>query len=146
MTRIVTDKGFGQDDFTGGFVALEGISAGAGCDDCGIDLSPSDDLNAHRDLLLNARAIRISFGSFADGRGFTTAKSLRLMGYTGRLRAGAGSPTSMRWRAGRASMKSRSRTSLPNASPRASGSFGPTGRPMTISRGCAGRSAAEPPV
>ena len=90
MTTLVTDTGFGPDDFTGGFVALEGISAGAGCDDCGIDVSPSDDLNAHRELLLAAPAIRISFGSFADGRGFTTAKSLRLMGYTGRLRAGAG--------------------------------------------------------
>ncbi|MAM61237.1 DUF934 domain-containing protein [Maritimibacter sp. UBA3975] len=90
MTTLVTDTGFGPDDFTGGFVSLEGISAGAGCEDCGIDVTPDDDLNAHRDLLMAARAIRISFGSFADGRGFTTAKSLRLMGYTGRLRAGAG--------------------------------------------------------
>lgn len=88
--RIVTDNGFHDDDFATGFLALEGVSAGAGCDDCGIDITPSDDLNAHRDLLMKAGAIRISFGSFADGRGFTTAKQLRLMGFTGRLRAGAG--------------------------------------------------------
>ncbi|MBV7410092.1 DUF934 domain-containing protein [Maritimibacter sp. DP1N21-5] len=88
--QIVTDAGFAPDDFATGFLALEGVSAGAGCDDCGIDLSPSDDVNAHRELLLRAKAIRISFGSFADGRGFTTARQLRLMGFTGRLRAGAG--------------------------------------------------------
>ena len=31
--------------------------------------------------------IRIDFPSFADGRGFTLARQLRLMGYKGRLRA-----------------------------------------------------------
>jgi len=31
--------------------------------------------------------IRVHFASFADGRGFTIAKQLRLMGYKGRLRA-----------------------------------------------------------
>ena len=32
--------------------------------------------------------IRVNFSSFADGRGFTIARRLRLMGYQGRLRAG----------------------------------------------------------
>ena len=31
--------------------------------------------------------IRVDFPSFADGRGFTIARRLRLMGFTGRLRA-----------------------------------------------------------
>jgi uncharacterized protein (DUF934 family) len=31
--------------------------------------------------------IRVAFPSFADGRGFTIARQLRLMGYRGRLRA-----------------------------------------------------------
>ena len=31
--------------------------------------------------------IRVDFPSFADGRGFTIARQLRLMGYGGRLRA-----------------------------------------------------------
>ena len=31
--------------------------------------------------------VRIDFPSFADGRGFTIARMLRLTGYTGRLRA-----------------------------------------------------------
>lgn len=36
---------------------------------------------------LDAKAIRIPFPSFADGRGFSIARQLRSMGYTGRLRA-----------------------------------------------------------
>ena len=31
--------------------------------------------------------VRVDFPSFADGRGFTIARRLRLMGYGGRLRA-----------------------------------------------------------
>lgn len=90
MTLIVTDTGFGPEDFTGGFMPLEGLAAGAGCEDCGIELTPDDDIAGHRDLLLAAPAIRVAFASFADGRGFTTARSLRLMGFGGRLRAGPG--------------------------------------------------------
>ena len=33
------------------------------------------------------RMIRIDFRSFADGRGFTLARLIRLLGFTGRLRA-----------------------------------------------------------
>lgn len=91
MSVIVTDTGFGPETWTGGFMSLEGAAAGAGnCKDAGLDITPDDDLNAYKSCLMSAGLIRISFGSFADGRGFTTAKSLRLMGYTGRLRAGPG--------------------------------------------------------
>lgn len=91
MTQIVTDAGFGPDDWTGGFLAVEGIGAGGGdCTRSGVDVAPDTDLAAYRACLLGAPVIRIGFPSFADGRGFTLAKSLRLMGYTGRLRAGAG--------------------------------------------------------
>ncbi len=37
--------------------------------------------------LEGVQIIRIPFASFADGRGFTLARRLRLRGYTGRLRA-----------------------------------------------------------
>jgi phosphoadenosine phosphosulfate reductase len=58
------------------------------------------------------------FPGFADGRGFTIAHRLRLMGYTGRLRAhGHVWPTSTPWRGGRASTRSRSPTTSPRASP-----------------------------
>ncbi|MEO1365353.1 MAG: DUF934 domain-containing protein, partial [Pseudomonadota bacterium] len=36
---------------------------------------------------LSAAIIRVDFPSFADGRGFTIARMLRLRGYRGRLRA-----------------------------------------------------------
>lgn len=39
------------------------------------------------DGLLNAQAIRIVFGSCADGRFLTLARQLRLRGYTGHIRA-----------------------------------------------------------
>ncbi|HBZ45193.1 MAG TPA: oxidoreductase [Maritimibacter sp.] len=91
MTRIVTDTGFASDDWKHGFLSIEGINAGGGaCETSGIDITPDTDVNAYRACLLKAPVIRVSFASFADGRGFTIAKSLRLMGYEGRLRAGAG--------------------------------------------------------
>jgi uncharacterized protein (DUF934 family) len=38
-------------------------------------------------LLPRAQAIRIRFGGFADGRGLTLGRQLRLMGFAGRMRA-----------------------------------------------------------
>lgn len=87
---IVTDEGFAPDDWTGGFVSPAAAEAGAGCAGCGLELGPEDDLAAHAHLIDRAAAIRVRFASFADGRGFTTGKMLRLMGFAGRLRAGAG--------------------------------------------------------
>ncbi len=39
------------------------------------------------DVFQGVELIRVDFPSFADGRGFTIAKQLRLQGFTGRLRA-----------------------------------------------------------
>jgi len=90
MSIIVTDQGFAPDDWTGGFQTLAGTVAGAGCAGCALDLDPGQDIAENRALLLAAPMIRIAFASFADGRGFTVARTLRLMGYSGRLRAGPG--------------------------------------------------------
>jgi len=80
---IVTDTGFGPDDWTGGFTPLEETAAnGRGGVDLAADTAP--EVLAR---LLNAPAIRIDFPSFADGRGFTLARRLRDLGYGGRLRA-----------------------------------------------------------
>ena len=75
MSVIVTDTGFGPDDWTAGFDA-EGV----------LDL-PSDTDPATLDAPEGTRMVRIDFPSFSDGRGFTLARLLRLRGYTGRLRA-----------------------------------------------------------
>jgi uncharacterized protein (DUF934 family) len=90
MSIIVTDQGFGPEYWTGGFHTLAGACAGAGCAECALDLDPEQDVSEHRAVLGAAPLIRIAFSSFADGRGFTVARSLRLMGVGARLRAGPG--------------------------------------------------------
>jgi uncharacterized protein (DUF934 family) len=67
---IVRDEGFAADD-------MEGARA--------LDLGPGDDV-AGLDLD-GVVLVRIAFPKFADGRGFTLARRLRAIGYSGRLRA-----------------------------------------------------------
>ena len=83
MTVIVTDTGFAPDGFNGGFVALEEAPNGAPALDLASDTDPAT-LTGRLD---GVEAIRVDFPSFADGRGFTIARQLRLMGFAGRLRA-----------------------------------------------------------
>ena len=75
MTVIVTDTGFGPDDWTRGF-EHESV----------LDL-PSDTDPASLAAADGIEMVRIDFPSFADGRGFTLARLLRLRGYRGRMRA-----------------------------------------------------------
>ncbi len=82
MSIIVTDRGFGPDDWTAPIVALEDARPGTG-----IDLPASADPVELAGRLHDTPLIRVNFASFADGRGFTIARRLRLMGYKGRLRA-----------------------------------------------------------
>lgn len=85
MNVIVTDAGFGPDAWTGGFA---GPGARAVNDDgAGLDLGPGDDPALLAGRLEKVRMIRVAFPAFSDGRGFTIARALRSMGYTGRLRA-----------------------------------------------------------
>lgn len=83
MSVIVTDTGFAPDDWTLGFTALED----AGPTARSLDLGPETDPLNLRDRLAGLRMIRVAFPGFADGRGFSIARQLRLMGYRGRLRA-----------------------------------------------------------
>ena len=80
---IVRDSGFVAEDWTAGFVAADGFAANG---TAGVDL-PSDIDPAELAGFATAPAIRIAFDSFADGKGLTLARRLRLMGYEGRLRA-----------------------------------------------------------
>ncbi|MCR8547052.1 DUF934 domain-containing protein [Salipiger sp. P9] len=75
MSILVTDAGFGPDDWTRGF---DGAAA--------LELAPETD-PATLEIAPEVEMIRIHFPSFADGRGFTLARLLRLRGYKGRLRA-----------------------------------------------------------
>ncbi len=82
MTVIVTDAGFGPDDWPHPIVALEDARDGVG-----IDLPSSIDPAELAGRLPQITMIRVDFPSSADGRGFSIARQLRLMGYQGRLRA-----------------------------------------------------------
>lgn len=83
MSVIVTDTGFASEDWNAPFVTLADIAAHQGA----VDLSNTDDPTALQPYLAGLRIIRIAFPAFNDGRAFTIARRLRMMGFTGRLRA-----------------------------------------------------------
>jgi uncharacterized protein (DUF934 family) len=83
MTVIVTDTGFAAEDWNAPFVTLADLPAHQGA----VDLSNTDDPEALRPHLADLGLIRVAFPAFNDGRAFTIARRLRMMGYTGRLRA-----------------------------------------------------------
>ncbi len=86
MTVIVKDTGFGPDDWTLGYIAMGDMSASSPSAHA-VDVPSDADPELLRFLLDQVDLIRIDFPSFADGRGFTIARRLRLMNYQGRLRA-----------------------------------------------------------
>lgn len=87
MSIVVTDTGFAEDDWAHDFVALESLAANEPAPVLAIDLPPDGDLSVLTDRLGTIDMIRIDFPSFSDGRGFSLARRLRLLGYVGRLRA-----------------------------------------------------------
>jgi uncharacterized protein (DUF934 family) len=82
MTILVTDAGFAPAAHEP-FVPLADIASHTGA----LDLANTDDPQALQDHVGNIGLIRIAFPAFNDGRGFTLARRLRVMGYSGRLRA-----------------------------------------------------------
>ncbi|GGM10765.1 DUF934 domain-containing protein [Pseudooceanicola nanhaiensis] len=74
MSVIVTDSGFAADDWPEG--ANEAVlDLASDADPAEVVLDPAPAM------------IRVNFPSFSDGRGFTIARRLRVLGYSGRLRA-----------------------------------------------------------
>lgn len=87
MTVIVTDTGFDTDDWTHGFVRVDQLPANDREPALAVDLTSDADPQVLSNRLAEIDLIRVDFPSFADGRGFTIARRLRLMGFQGRLRA-----------------------------------------------------------
>jgi uncharacterized protein (DUF934 family) len=83
MSVIVTDNGFTGEDWNAPFVTVAEIGAHQGA----VDLSNTDDPETLRPHLSALKLIRIAFPAFNDGRAFTIARRLRMMGFNGRLRA-----------------------------------------------------------
>jgi uncharacterized protein (DUF934 family) len=89
MTTLVTDAGFQADDWTGGFLSWNDVEDDGTGVAQGSALDIPNTLSAkHLQPFMHRLAlIRIDFPSSADGRGFSIARHLRLLGYQGRLRA-----------------------------------------------------------
>ncbi len=87
MTTIITDTGFAAEDWPYNFVSLDDLAANDAGPTVSVDVPSDADPEELRDRLADIDMIRVDFPSFADGRGFTIARRLRLMGYEGRLRA-----------------------------------------------------------
>ncbi|WP_456390379.1 DUF934 domain-containing protein [Profundibacter sp.] len=86
MTVIVTDSGFGPDVRGHAYVTPDQI-ASASSAALAVDVPSDADPETLRPYLDRIELIRIDFPNFADGRGFTIARRLRLMKYRGHLRA-----------------------------------------------------------
>ena len=95
MAIIVTDNGFGSDEWSSELpdreiISLESLLAGDATDQnklIGVDLPPDAKTADLIPYFENLSLISIQFHSFADGRGFSLARQLRLKGYKGTLRA-----------------------------------------------------------
>ena len=82
MSVLVTDQGFSQPaEVTP--VTLAQIADHRGA----LDLAHTDDPAAVAPYLAALTLIRVGFPAFNDGRAFTVARRLRMLGYTGELRA-----------------------------------------------------------
>ena len=82
MSVLVDDTGFSPAPEVNA-VALADLASHQGA----LDLANTDDPSVLAGHLGNISLIRVAFPAFSDGRGFTIGRRLRMMGYTGRLRA-----------------------------------------------------------
>jgi len=86
MSVIVTDQGFSSADWPPGFLSLDELRVSE-TGGHAVDIPNDIDADELVRFLPQVAMFRIPFPSFADGRGFTLARRLRLLGYRGRLRA-----------------------------------------------------------
>lgn len=82
MSVIVTDTGFAPAEPLE-TVTLADIAQHKGA----VDLAQTDAPEALIPYLADLTMIRVAFSAFNDGRAFTVARRLRVLGYTGTLRA-----------------------------------------------------------
>ena len=81
MSVIVTDTGFTPvaDTTNPGLADLGGGTA--------LDMAHTDDPALLEPVIAQLTLIRVTFPAFNDGRAFTVARKLRMLGYTGQLLA-----------------------------------------------------------
>ncbi len=86
---VIQDSGFVTDDFTREIEEWENTQTPEWHGFTGYGLNVPNTVCAEdlQPYFKTAAMIRINFPNFADGRGFSIARHLRLLGYQGRLRA-----------------------------------------------------------
>jgi uncharacterized protein (DUF934 family) len=86
---IVSDDGFAPEDWNRGYIPFEDIEALTEAQKAALAIDLPNDFEAATLLpwIDQIDLIRIDFPVFSDGRGFSLAQRLRLLGYHGRLRA-----------------------------------------------------------
>ncbi|MEO0990284.1 MAG: DUF934 domain-containing protein [Pseudomonadota bacterium] len=87
MSVIVSDTGFADEDWVHGFQPMDSLPANNAHPALAVDVPSDADPETLGRRLTDIDLIRVDFPTFADGRGFTIARRLRLMGFDGRLRA-----------------------------------------------------------
>ena len=89
MTVLVTEAGFGSDDWPGEILPFDVFWSGQDLPEEGLAVEfPNDRDPADLAPWLDRLAlIRVAFPASSDGRGFSIGRQLRAMGYDGRLRA-----------------------------------------------------------
>ncbi|GGA24898.1 DUF934 domain-containing protein [Neptunicoccus cionae] len=88
-TVLIQDSGFVKDDWSGPLLDWDVATQGGAEPTRGYGLDIPNTVTAQQlqPYFETVGMIRIFFPNAHDGRGFTIARTLRLMGYTGRLRA-----------------------------------------------------------
>jgi uncharacterized protein (DUF934 family) len=86
MAVLVTNRGFRADDWTAPVHPLDALGE-ASAGPLAVDLPNDRDPAELAPWLDRLALVRVAFPAMGDGRGFSIARRLRGMGYTGRLRA-----------------------------------------------------------
>ena len=85
---LVRDAGFQEDDWPGELIRWSGQDDHSALPDrAALDVENCAQAEDVEPAFERIALIRIAFPSHLDGRGFSLARHLRLLGYTGRLRA-----------------------------------------------------------
>ncbi|MDB4558907.1 DUF934 domain-containing protein [Amylibacter sp.] len=90
MTNVIVhDSGFLAEDWSGPLLDWDVATQGGADPETGYGLDVPNTVTAEQlqPYFNSVSMIRVSFPSSHDGRGFSIARTLRMLGYTGRLRA-----------------------------------------------------------
>ena len=86
ITKDVQSEGFMQDD-NAAFIAADNLAGNTAPNGLHVDIDVETDVKSLGKDLPRISVIRIPFDKFTDGRGFSLARQLRDLGFSGRIRA-----------------------------------------------------------